>query len=336
MSSLAGYTSGILFESDTVAPAVNVNGWLTGRQPGTGGAQASSITLSGNTFTNSGSSATLPSVAIAQESFGTTLNAVNATPNLFNGLSLTGSTATPDLFTIADQIADSVDASNLGNVTLKSGNVYVTPNSFWAPSSTTIADVSRAVAQASASSTVLVKTGAYATGAATTTVNNLTVNVEAGVTGFTGLVLGTGVTNGTLAGAGGVALTGSSDNNTLTGNDGDNTITGGLGDDTIDGGLGTNTAVFSGNYDDYVISLTPTITVTGKPGKPDTSVDTLTNIQSLQFADITVPLDSVPTTLTVSAAGITYGDDGIVEVTVARVEGTTPVPSGTVKLVVNG
>ncbi|MFN5949120.1 MAG: hypothetical protein ACK43N_11550, partial [Pirellulaceae bacterium] len=132
VSSLAGYTSGILFESDTVAPAVNVNGWLTGRQPGTGGAQASSITLSGNTFTNSGSSATLPSVAIAQESFGTTLNAVNATPNLFNGLSLTGSTATPDLFTIADQIADSVDASNLGNVTLKSGNVYVTPNSFWA------------------------------------------------------------------------------------------------------------------------------------------------------------------------------------------------------------
>jgi len=239
------------------------------------------------------------------------------------------------LFTIADQIADSVDASNLGNVTLKSGNVYVTPNSFWGPSSTTTADVARAVAQATASGTVWVKAGAYAAASATTTVENLTVNVPTGVTGFTGLVLGSGVNTGTLSGEGGVALTGNGGNNTLIGNDGDNTITGGLGDDTIDGGLGNNTAVFSGNYDDYVISLTPTVTVTGKTGKPDTSTDTLTNIQSLQFADITVPLDSVPTTMTVAAPGVIYGDDGVVTVTVARALGL-PVPSGTVSLTVNG
>jgi hypothetical protein len=196
--------------------------------------------------------------------------------------------------------------------------------------------INSAVNAATAGDTINVSAGTYAESSVTTNVDNLTVDVPTGVTGFTELVLGTGVSTATLTGDVGVTLTGNSGNNTLTGNDGDNVITGGLGDDSIDGGLGTNTAVFSGNYDDYVISLTPTITVTGKPGKPDTSVDTLTNIQSLQFADITVPLDSVPTTLTVSAAGITYGDDGIVEVTVARVLGTTPVPSGTVKLVVNG
>ncbi|MFO0066999.1 MAG: hypothetical protein ACK523_13665, partial [Pirellulaceae bacterium] len=61
------------------------------------------------------------------------------------------------------------------------------------------------------------------------------------------------------------ALTGTADDEIFVGGSGDNTITGGLGDDTIDGGAGNNTAVFSGNYDDYVISLTPTITVTGKP-----------------------------------------------------------------------
>jgi len=68
VSSLAGYTSGILFEPNTVAAAVNVNGWLTGRQAGTTGALAGSITLSGNTFTDAANSG-VPSVAIAQLSF---------------------------------------------------------------------------------------------------------------------------------------------------------------------------------------------------------------------------------------------------------------------------
>ena len=126
VSSLAGYTSGLLLESNTSATAVNVNSWLTGRLAGTTGVQASTITLSGNTFTNSGVNSSLPAVAISQESDGTTLNAVNASANSFNGITLTGSTTTSDLFTVADQVADVVDATTLGAVTLKSGNVYVT------------------------------------------------------------------------------------------------------------------------------------------------------------------------------------------------------------------
>ena len=84
------------------------------------------------------------------------------------------------------------------------------------------------------------------------------------MTGFTGLLLDASVTNGnaTLAGAGAVNLTGNAGNNTLTGNDGNNTITGGTGDDTIDGGAGSNTAVFSGNYADYTITIgTPIVIV---------------------------------------------------------------------------
>jgi HJR/Mrr/RecB family endonuclease len=173
ISSLAAYTSGVLFESNTVSAAVNVNSWLTGRQSGTAGAQAGSITLSGNTFVNSGINTSIRAVAISQESAGTTFNAVNATANSFNGIVLTNSTTNADLFTLADQIADSVDATNLGSVTLKSGNVFLTPNSFWSPSSTTTADVNRAVAAASAGNTVWVKTGAYAATAATATVDNL-------------------------------------------------------------------------------------------------------------------------------------------------------------------
>ncbi|MFN6104224.1 MAG: beta strand repeat-containing protein, partial [Planctomycetaceae bacterium] len=127
------------------------------------GTSASTITLAGNTFVNGGVSSTLPVAAIAQRSGGTTLNAVNATPNVFNGISLTDSTTTADLFSIADQVADSVDASNLGTVALRTGYVYVTANSFWSPtpSSTTTPDVQRGVSTATAGDTVLVGPGTY-------------------------------------------------------------------------------------------------------------------------------------------------------------------------------
>jgi hypothetical protein len=247
VSSLAGYTSGVLFEANTVSAAVNVGGWLTGRQAGSAGAQAGTITLSGNTFVNSGSNPSLPAVAVSQESVGTTLNAVNETPNVFSGISLSGSTSTADLFSVADQVADVVDATSLGGVTLKSGNVYVTPASFWSASSTTEASVQRAVSAATAGQTVSVKAGAYAAGAATTTVDTLTVDVPTGVTGFTGLVLDATVTNGTatLSGAGNTNLTGNAGNNSLTGNSGNNTIIPGAGADTVAGGDGDDVVIYA-------------------------------------------------------------------------------------------
>jgi len=256
------------------------------------GTSASTITLAGNTFTNGTFSSSLPVAAIAQRSAGTTLNALNATANVFNGISLTDSTPTADLFAVLDQVADAVDASTLGTVTLKSGNVYVTPQSFWSPApySTTEADVQRAVDLAAAGNTVWVQTGAYAAGDATTTVDNLTVNVEAGVTGFTGLVLDGSVANGTLAGAGSVNLTGNDADNDLTGNDGDNVITGAGGTNTIDGNAGTDTAVFTENFADYTLAYDfegdGSLTVTQTAGGSD--VVTLSDVEILSFADAVV------------------------------------------------
>ena len=75
--------------------------------------------------------------------------------------------------------------------------------------------------------------------------------------------------------------------NTLAGNDvlmggaGNDTLIGGAGNDTMDGGSGMNIAIFSGDAAAYTFSFSHgTLTVTGPDG-----TDTLTNIQTLVFAD---------------------------------------------------
>tara|TARA_R110000868_G_scaffold388758_1_gene657835 strand:- start:2822 stop:7735 length:4914 start_codon:yes stop_codon:yes gene_type:complete len=76
----------------------------------------------------------------------------------------------------------------------------------------------------------------------------------------------------------------------LYGDGGDDTLSGGLGDDNLDGGADTDTAVYSGNYADYVITISgSTATVAGADG-----VDTLTNIELLQFDDQLVDLTRTP------------------------------------------
>jgi serralysin len=74
---------------------------------------------------------------------------------------------------------------------------------------------------------------------------------------------------------------------TLTGNDADNRIEGGLGNDTLDGGAGRDRAVFSGNRSDYTVTIANGVTtvrdnrlIAGNEG-----TDTLTGIETLQFAD---------------------------------------------------
>ena len=85
-------------------------------------------------------------------------------------------------------------------------------------------------------------------------------------------------------------LTGDSGANTLTGGAGADTLTGGAGDDILIGGAGTDTAVYSGNQADYTFTDngdgTWTITDT-RAGSPDGS-DTVSGIETLQFADSTV------------------------------------------------
>jgi len=67
----------------------------------------------------------------------------------------------------------------------------------------------------------------------------------------------------------------------INGAGGNDTIQGGTGNDTIDGGDGLDTAVFNGNRAAYAVSTVNGITtVTGADG-----VDTLTNVEQLQFSD---------------------------------------------------
>ena len=86
---------------------------------------------------------------------------------------------------------------------------------------------------------------------------------------------------------------GGSAGDTITGNGSSNQITGGGGDDIIDGGDGTDTAIFSGAYADYTITDNGdgTHTVTDStPGRDGT--DTLSNIELLQFSDVTYTISS--------------------------------------------
>jgi len=74
-------------------------------------------------------------------------------------------------------------------------------------------------------------------------------------------------------------------NDTITGNDLDNVLEGGKGNDLIDGSGGSNTAVYSGNMSDYSIDYDGSFIITDNVGQDGT--DTLSNIQHIQFADVT-------------------------------------------------
>ena len=97
----------------------------------------------------------------------------------------------------------------------------------------------------------------------------------------------------------------SSGDDDLRGGTGDDEIFGGAGDDVIDGGADTDTAIFTGSFADYTVSLdqaSGVVTVAGPEG-----TDTLTNIENLRFADGDVSVDSLgagePTISITPAAG---------------------------------
>ena len=87
-------------------------------------------------------------------------------------------------------------------------------------------------------------------------------------------------------------ITGSSGADNLRGYTGNDVINGGAGNDTIDGGDGTDSAFFSGNYAAASISyssITKAFTVITAAG----GTDTLTNIETLTFADKSVSASSL-------------------------------------------
>ena len=86
------------------------------------------------------------------------------------------------------------------------------------------------------------------------------------------------------------SLPGSAGSDTINGLGGSDTITGAGGNDSIDGGTGSDTAMFTGDRSQYQLSRSGgTIQVPDTVGGRD-GTDTLTNVETLRFADRTVDL----------------------------------------------
>jgi FG-GAP-like repeat/RTX calcium-binding nonapeptide repeat (4 copies) len=107
--------------------------------------------------------------------------------------------------------------------------------------------------------------------------------------------LGTGYNDLMKAGSGGDTLSGGEGYDTLVGGigkdhlnggNGHDTMTGGAGNDTLDGGAEVDTAVFSGKFSDYKITVNgDTATITDlRAGSPD-GTDTFKNVELLAFSD---------------------------------------------------
>ncbi|MFO1109773.1 MAG: M10 family metallopeptidase C-terminal domain-containing protein [Bradyrhizobium sp.] len=97
-------------------------------------------------------------------------------------------------------------------------------------------------------------------------------------------------------GSGNDTLVGNAIANVLNGGTGNDTFTGGGGNDTIIGGTGTDTAVYSGNRANYLItynSPTQTFTIVDQRGGTPDGTDTVTGVENLQFADMTVATSSL-------------------------------------------
>jgi nitrous oxidase accessory protein NosD len=158
------------FNDLALAPTVTSAGGLALR-PGAAGAgstgvDAASITLRGNSFENKGFNPALPAYAIYQRSAATRLVVVNASglpanDNTFDGIAVTPATPLADLFKVADQIVDGVDAPGLGGAVLQAGAGFVTPNSHSALYSTTSPSIQRGIASVDAGDTVHVAAGTF-------------------------------------------------------------------------------------------------------------------------------------------------------------------------------
>ena len=95
------------------------------------------------------------------------------------------------------------------------------------------------------------------------------------------------------------SLAGGLGNDTLIGGSGNDTLIGGAGENTLDGGDGIDTAIYTLTRGNYAITKTATgYTVDNRvylavfpPLPPAGSIDTLTNLERLQFSDKKVALD---------------------------------------------
>jgi hypothetical protein len=155
LSANAPYSSGLLLEPNTTAATSAVNNVLTGREPGTTGVQAGSITMTGNGFVSATTGGPL-AYAIAQFSEGA---ALLARGNSFDGIVLDERTTLSNLYLVADKVLDKVDEGTYGKVILREGVIYITPNSYVSPA--TRANVLYASAAAEPSDFISIQPGIY-------------------------------------------------------------------------------------------------------------------------------------------------------------------------------
>ncbi len=96
-------------------------------------------------------------------------------------------------------------------------------------------------------------------------------------------------------------IAGTDSNDTLNGTIENDNLKGGGGSDVIDGGAGTDTATYTGKFNDYTITkTTTTIQITDVRVTSPDGVDTMTNIEYVQFSDQLVAADKVNVSKTFS------------------------------------
>ncbi len=122
---------------------------------------------------------------------------------------------------------------------------------------------------------------------------------------------------------------GSAGNDTYKGTANDDTVTGNGGNDSLDGGAGNDTAIFSGNRSDYTLAKNESDgswTVTDlRTGATSDGTDTLSNIENVTFADMTLVIsedNKAPTDLALSKS--TIDEDAVVDSVVGILSATDP------------
>jgi hypothetical protein len=92
-------------------------------------------------------------------------------------------------------------------------------------------------------------------------------------------------------------LSGAAANDALLGGDGDDRLVGGAGNDSLSGGSGSDTAVFAGRLADYQVTTVGGITTVkdlAVLANGNDGTDTLSDVETLRFADATVSLGAGP------------------------------------------
>jgi Ca2+-binding RTX toxin-like protein len=125
-------------------------------------------------------------------------------------------------------------------------------------------------------------------------------------------------------------LNGDAGDDIINGGSGNDTVTGGTGNDTMDGGSGTgDTAVFSGNWGDYNITLLASTYTLFEIATGET--DTATNFENFEFADVTQTTANIINNKPVitsngggSTASISIAENGTAVTTVTATDVETP------------